>query len=87
MLLIDPHEIKGDFLTVPIKINIARWFKYYKGDLPNLIGYKGAHLISWHGAAAAHYIILQEMLQIVFQKSTKIHLNLKTQNLWPFGLC
>ena len=45
MALIDPHELHGDFLTVPININIAGWSMHHKGDSPNFIGPKGAHLI------------------------------------------
>ena len=45
MVLIDPHEIHGNILTVPININIAGWSMHHKGGSPNFIGHKGAHLI------------------------------------------
>ena len=48
MVLIDPHEIHGDFQTVPnvpININIAGWSMHHKGGSPNFISHKRAHLI------------------------------------------
>ena len=35
MVLIDPHEIHEDFLTVPININIAGWSMHHIGGSPN----------------------------------------------------
>ena len=52
MVLIDQHEIHGNFLTIPINNVIVGWSMHQKGGSPNFIGHKGTHLILLYGAAS-----------------------------------
>ena len=70
MVLIDPHEIHEDFLTVPININIVGWSMHHKGGSPNFIGHKGAHLFGpihdKRANANHHTLSMKNMLKSIY---------------------